>query len=429
MTLVVFLAALIGGMLIGLPICFSLLFSGVSMMLFLDGFNSQILSQNLFSGADSFSMMAVPFFIMAGEFMNRGGITKRIVNAANALVGHVRGGLGYVSILAILVFASMVGSAVASTAFLGAILIPMMVRAGYKRDTCTGLIAAGNILSPIMPPSVPMIIFGVQAGVSVTKLFMGGIAPAVYLSASLCVLWFFVAKRDNLPKAERQSMKQIGKALIDGLWALILPLFILFGLRSGKFTPTEAGVIAAVYALFVGMFVYKELKFNMVGLYGKQNLYAQAKDMYMFLAAAAMVSSWMMTVANVPAIVTKILAPFIEHPTLLMLVICLIVLLVGTSMDVTPTIMILTPVLLPAVKEAGIDVAYFGVVFILMTVMGLLTPPVGTVLNVACSGGKINMERIVKAVWPFLLAEVVILLLMVLFPQSVTVQMQFFMGR
>ena len=197
MTLVVFLAALIGGMLIGLPICFSLLFSGVSMMLFLDGFNSQILSQNLFSGADSFSMMAVPFFIMAGEFMNRGGITKRIVNAANALVGHVRGGLGYVSILAILVFASMVGSAVASTAFLGAILIPMMVRAGYKRDTCTGLIAAGNILSPIMPPSVPMIIFGVQAGVSVTKLFMGGIAPAVYLSASLCVLWFFVANFDD----------------------------------------------------------------------------------------------------------------------------------------------------------------------------------------------------------------------------------------
>lgn len=427
MTLVVFLVALIGGMLIGLPICFSLLFSGVSMMLFLDGFNSQILSQNLFSGADSFSMMAVPFFIMAGEFMNRGGITKRIVNAANALVGHVRGGLGYVSILAILVFASMVGSAVASTAFLGAILIPMMVKAGYKRDTCTGLIAAGNILSPIMPPSVPMIVFGVQAGVSVTKLFMGGIAPAVYLSASLCVLWFFVAKKDNLPKAKRQSVKEVAKALIDGLWALILPLFILFGLRSGKFTPTEAGVIAAVYALFIGMFVYKELKLNIL----MECLVSAAKSssVIMFLAAAAMVSSWMMTVANVPAVVTKILAPFIEHPTILMLVICVIVLLVGTSMDVTPTIMILTPVLLPAIKAAGIDPAYFGVVFILMTVMGLLTPPVGTVLNVACSAGKINMERIVKAVWPFLLAEAVILILMVVFPQLVTIPMQFFMGN
>lgn len=426
MTLVVFLAALIGSMLIGLPVCFALLFSGVSMMLYLDGFNSQILSQNLFSGADSFSMMAVPFFIMAGEFMNRGGITKRIVKAANALVGYVRGGLGYVSILAILLFASMVGSAVASTAFLGAILIPMMVRAGYKRDTCTGLIAAGNILSPIMPPSVPMIIFGVQAGVSVTKLFMGGIAPACYLTAALCILWFFIAKKDNLPTAPRQNMKEVVKSLIDGLWALVLPVFILFGLRSGQFTPTEAGVIAAVYALCIGLFVYRELKITML----MDCLVSTAKSasIIMFLAAAAMVSSWMMTVANVPAIVTSILAPFIQNPIILMLVIALIVLLVGTSMDVTPTIMILTPVLLPAIKAAGIDPAYFGVVFILMTVMGLLTPPVGTVLNVACGAGKINMERIVKAVWPFLLAEAIILILMIVFPNIVIIPMNFFTG-
>ena len=198
--------------------------------------------------------------------------------------------------------------------------------------------------------------------------------------------------------------------MLDGLWALILPVFILVGLRSGKFTPTEAGVIAAVYALVIGLFVYKELKISML----MECLVSAAKSssVIMFLAAAAMVSSWMMTVANVP----------------LMLIICLIVLLVGTSMDVTPTIMILTPVLLPAVKAAGIDVAYFGVVFILMTVLGLLTPPVGTVLNVACGAGKINMERMVKSIWPFLLAEVVILLLMVLFPSLVTVPMNFFLG-
>ncbi len=427
MTLVVFLASLVGSMAIGLPICFSLLFSGVCMMLFMNGFNSQILSQNLFSGADSFSMMAVPFFILAGEFMNRGGITKRIVNAANAMVGHVRGGLGYVSILAILLFASMVGSAVASTAALGAILIPMMVRAGYHRDKSTGLIAAGNILSPIMPPSVPMIIFGVQASVSVTSLFMAGIAPAVYLSASLCILWFFVAKKDKLPTAPRQSRRQVVKSLTDGFWALLLPVFILVGLRSGKFTPTEAGVITAVYALIIGLFVYRELKLSM--LMDCLVSAAKSSSVIMFLAAAAMVSSWLMTVGNIPSIVTGILAPFIAHPTLLMLVIAGIVLLVGTSMDVTPTIMILTPVLLPAVRAAGIDVVYFGVVFILNTVMGLLTPPVGTVLNVACSAGKINMERIVKAVWPFLLAEVIILLLLILFPPLVTVPAAFFLGK
>lgn len=427
MTLVVFLASLVGSMAIGLPICFSLLFSGVCMMLFMNGFNSQILSQNLFSGADSFSMMAVPFFILAGEFMNRGGITKRIVNAANAMVGHVRGGLGYVSILAILLFASMVGSAVASTAALGAILIPMMVRAGYNRDKSTGLIAAGNILSPIMPPSVPMIIFGVQASVSVTSLFMAGIAPAVYLSVSLCILWFFVARKDKLPTAPRQSRRQVVKSLIDGFWALLLPVFILIGLRSGKFTPTEAGVITAVYALVIGLFVYRELKLSM--LMDCLVSAAKSSSVIMFLAAAAMVSSWLMTVGNIPSIVTGILAPFIAHPTLLMLVIAGIVLLVGTSMDVTPTIMILTPVLLPAVRAAGIDVVYFGVVFILNTVMGLLTPPVGTVLNVACSAGKINMERIVKAVWPFLLAEVIILLLLILFPPLVTVPATFFLGK
>ena len=427
MTLVVFLASLVGSMAIGLPICFSLLFSGVCMMLFMNGFNSQILSQNLFSGADSFSMMAVPFFILAGEFMNRGGITKRIVNAANAMVGHVRGGLGYVSILAILLFASMVGSAVASTAALGAILIPMMVRAGYNRDKSTGLIAAGNILSPIMPPSVPMIIFGVQASVSVTSLFMAGIAPAVYLSASLCILWFFVAKKDKLPTAPRQSRRQVVKSLTDGFWALLLPVFILVGLRSGKFTPTEAGVITAVYALIIGLFVYRELKLSI--LMDCLVSAAKSSSVIMFLAAAAMVSSWLMTVGNIPSIMTGILAPFIAHPTLLMLVIAGIVLLVGTSMDVTPTIMILTPVLLPAVRAAGIDVVYFGVVFILNTVMGLLTPPVGTVLNVACSAGKINMERIVKAVWPFLLAEVIILLLLILFPPLVTVPAAFFLGK
>lgn len=427
MTLVVFLTSLIGSMAIGLPIAFALLFSGLCMMLQMNGFNSQILSQNLFSGADSFSMMAVPFFILAGEFMNRGGITKRIVNAANALVGHVRGGLGYVSILAILLFASMVGSAVASTAALGAILIPMMVRAGYSRDDSTALIAAGNLLSPIMPPSVPMIIFGVTAGVSITNLFMAGIAPAIYVSVALCIVWFIIGKKKKLPTLPRKSKREVLKALLDGFWALLLPIFILIGLRSGKFTPTEAGVVTVIYALIVGMFVYRELKFT--ELMSCLVAAAKSSSVIMFLAASAMVSSWLMTVGNIPATVTQILSPFINHPILLMLVICVIVLLVGTSMDVTPTIMILTPVLMPAVTAAGIDPVYFGVIFIINTVLGLLTPPVGTVLNVACGTGKISMERIVKSIIPFFVVEVVILLLMIIFPALVTVPTALFTGK
>lgn len=414
MTIIIFLASLIGGIIIGIPIAFSLLFSGMMLMLYLGGFNSQILSQNLFNGADSFSMMAIPFFVVAGDLMNRGGLTNRIVDAATAMVGHIRGGLGYVAILAILLFASLVGSAVASTAALGAILIPMMVQSGYNRDRATALIAAGNILSPIMPPSVPMIIFGVTAGVSVTDLFMGGIAPAVYITGVLCVIWAWVSRKDSAKVLPKKSVKEVLSAVRKAIWAIFMPVGLLLGLRSGIFTPTEAGVVAVVYALVIGIFVYRELTFSAI----KECFISSAKSSaaIMFLASAAMVSSWLMTVGNIPRIVTELLHPFIESPTLLMLVITGLILLVGTSMDVVPTILILTPVLLPAIKQAGINPVYFGVVFIISCVFGLLTPPVGTVLNVAASTGKINIERIVKSVWPFLLAIITVLLVLIVFP-------------
>ncbi|SDY18997.1 TRAP transporter, DctM subunit [Evansella caseinilytica] len=427
MTLVVFLVSLIIAVMIGMPIAFSLLFSGVAIMIYLNGFNSMILSMNLFAGADSFALMAIPFFILAGEFMNRGGITQRIVNFANALVGHIKGGLAYVSILAILLFAAMIGSAVASAAALGGILIPMMVRANYKRDKVTGLIAAGNILSPIMPPSVPLIIFGVQAGVSITSLFIAGIVPAIYLTVILCATWFIVSRKDNLQTNERQSVTQVLKALLDGLWAILLPVFILLGLRSGMFTPTEAGVIAAVYALVVGVVVYRELKIR--DLLDCLVTAAKASSVIMFLAAAATVSSWLLTVGNVPQIMTSVLEPFIDQPVILMLIIAVLVVLIGMALDVTPIIMILTPVLLPVVTAAGIDPIYFGVTFVLMCMIGLLTPPVGNVLNVTSKAGNISMERMVKAVWPFLLAEIILIVLIILFPALIEVPLRLLVGN
>ncbi|KGQ34689.1 TRAP transporter large permease [Gallibacterium anatis] len=424
MTILIFLASLIGGIIIGIPIAFSLLFSGMMLMFYLGGFNSQILSQNLFNGADSFSMMAIPFFVVAGDLMNRGGLTNKIVDAATALVGHIRGGLGYVAIIAILLFASLVGSAVASTAALGAILIPMMATVGYNRDRATALIGAGNILSPIMPPSVPMIIFGVTAGVSVTDLFMGGIAPAIYITIALCVIWALVSRQDSAVPLPRRTFREVLKACRKAIWAILMPIGILLGLRSGVFTPTEAGVVAVVYALIIGLFVYRELTFQAI----KECFISSAKASaaIMFLASAAMVSSWLMTIGNIPRIVTDLLSPFIDSPTLLMLVITGLVLLVGTSMDVVPTILILTPVLMPAIKQADINPVYFGVVFIITCVFGLLTPPVGTVLNVAASTGKINMERIVKKIWPFLLAIIFVLLLLIIFPSSFMEPLFFF---
>lgn len=425
MALAIFIIVLCVVMAMGVPIAFALLFTGLALMIQLDTFNTQILAQNLISGADNYAMMAVPFFMLAGDLMNAGGLTKRIVNFSMALVGHIRGGLGYVSILAIVLFASLVGSAVASTAALGAILIPMMVKSGYNRDRATGLIAAGNLLAPIIPPSVPMIFFGVTAGVSISKLFVGGIVPGLLIALALAVTWGIVSRNEKAKLLPRKSLKEIVKIFIDSIWALLLPFIIVVGMRGGIFTPTEAGVVAVAYAIFVGFVVYREL--TMKKFYDAMVASAKATSVIMFLAAAAMVSAWLMAIGNIPGTVTEILQPFMDNKIILMLVINLIVVLVGTAMDVNPTILILTPVLMPIVKQAGIDPVYFGVVFVINNVIGLLTPPVGTVLNVACGAGKISMERLVKAIMPFFIVECVILLLLILFPQIITVPLKMFM--
>jgi len=425
MALVIFVVALCVVMAMGVPIAFALLFTGLALMIHLDTFSTQILAQNLISGADNYAMMAVPFFMLAGDLMNAGGLTKRIVNFSSALVGHIRGGLGYVSILAIVLFASLVGSAVASTAALGAILIPMMVKSGYNRDRSTGLIAAGNLLAPIIPPSVPMIFFGVTAGVSISKLFVGGIVPGLIIAIALAITWGIVSRKDKADILPRKSLKEIAKIFVDSIWALLLPMIIVVGMRGGIFTPTEAGVVAVAYALFVGFVVYRELTFKK--FYDAMVSSAKSTSVIMFLAAAAMVSAWLMAIGNIPGIVTDILRPFMDDKIILMLVINFIVIIVGTAMDVNPTILILTPVLMPIVKQAGIDPVYFGVVFVINNVIGLLTPPVGTVLNVACGAGKISMERLVKAIMPFFIVECAILLLLILFPQIIMVPLKMLM--
>ncbi|NNV01769.1 MULTISPECIES: TRAP transporter large permease [Bacillales] len=422
MTLSVFLGSLLGVMALGMPIAFALLFSGVALMIYLDIFDSQIIAQNLINGADNFPLMAIPFFILAGELMNAGGISKRIIQFALALVGHIRGGLGYVAILASIMFAGLSGSAVADTAALGAILIPMMVQAGYDRNRSTGLIAAGGIIAPVIPPSIPMIIFGVTSGLSITKLFMAGIVPGLLIGVGLMITWWVIARNGRFETYPRRSLREILAAAKGAIWALLLPVIIVGGLRGGVFTPTEAAVVAAFYALLVGLVFYRELKLSQ--LYDILVSAAKTTSVVMFLAAAAMVSAWLITVANIPAALTDFLGPLVDNPLLLLIVINAVVLLVGTAMDLTPTILILTPVLMPVIEQAGIDPIYFGVLFILNSCIGLLTPPVGTVLNVACGVGKIGIEDIMKGVWPFLLVEVMILVLLILFPALVTVPLE-----
>jgi tripartite ATP-independent transporter DctM subunit len=427
MTVLVFLASLLGAMALGMSIAVSLLVCGVALMLYLGMFDAQILAQNLVGGADSFPLMAVPFFMLAGELMNAGGLSKRIIAFAIALVGHVRGGLGYVAVVAAIVMASISGSAVADTAALAALLIPMMRQAGYRLDRSCGLIAAGGIIAPVIPPSIGFVVFGVAAGVSVTRLFLAGIVPGLLMGLALVITWYIVSKDEPLADMPRPSARSIARAAIDGIWALGLPFLIIGGMKVGVFTPTEAAVVAAVYAFLVGMFVYRELRFEHL----RPALLAALKmsAAVMFLVAAALVSAWLITIANIPAEIGALLGPLIEYKTLLMIAMMLLVVVVGTALDFIPTVLILTPVLMPIVKQAGIDPVYFGVLFIVNNAIGLLTPPVGTVLNVVCAVGRVPMDKVVRGVMPFLLAQIAVLALLTLVPEIVTVPAKWFYGR
>ena len=424
MTVIVFLGSLIAAMALGVPIAFALLLCGVALMLHMNMFDAQILAQNLLEGANSFPLLAVPFFMLAGEIMNAGGLSRRIVHFAMALVGHIKGGLGYVTIVAAVIMASLSGSAVADAAALTALLLPMMVAAGHDKARSAGLIASGGIIAPIIPPSIGFVVFGVAGGVSISKLFMAGIFPGVWLALSLVVTWWWLVRKEQVTPPPRKSAGEVFQALRESTWALVLPLIIVFGLKFGIFTPTEAAVVAAVYSLLVSTLVYRELNLRkLVPLFVAA---AKTSSVVMFLVASAMVSAWLITVANLPGQIVELLQPLLDSPRLLMFSIMLLTMVVGTALDMTPTILLLTPVLMPVVKAAGIDPVYFGVLFIINNAIGLITPPVGTVLNAVAGAGKVTMDEVTRGVIPFMIAQFTIMFLMVMFPQLVMVPARWF---
>lgn len=414
-------------MALGMPIAFALLVCGVALMTFMGNFDSQILAQRFVDGADNFPLLAVPFFLLAGEFMNAGGLSRRIVNMAMAWVGHFRGGLGYVAVIAAIIMASISGSAVADTAALAAILIPMMREAGYNVNRSAGLIASGGIIAPIIPPSIGFILFGVAANVSITKLFLAGIVPGILMGVAIAITWYFVSKKENVPPQTKPPMGERVKITLDAVFALVLPVIIIGGMKFGVFTPTEAAVVAAVYSFLVGKFIYRELKWSQ--LYGLFLQAGKTTAVVMFLVAAAMVSAWLITVANIPTEVSKLLQPFMDNKILLMFIMMALIIVIGTALDFAPTVLILTPVLMPVVREAGIDPVYFGVLFIMNNAIGLITPPVGTVLNVVCGVARISMDDSFKGVWPFLCAQLAVMFLLVFVPEIVTVPLAWWLAR
>jgi tripartite ATP-independent transporter DctM subunit len=426
MTIAVFLGSLLAAMALGIPIAFSLLLCGAALMWHMNMFDAQILAQNVITGADSFPLLAVPFFMLAGEVMNTGGLSRRIVDFAMALVGHIRGGLGYVTIVAACLLSALSGSAVADAAALTALLLPMMVKAGHDKARSGGLIAACGVIGPIIPPSIGFVIFGVAANVSISKLFLAGIFPGMLLAAGLWATWWWLTRREKLAPPPRRTLAEVMSAMRRAGWALMLPVIILVGLRMGVFTPTEAAVVAAVYALFVSGVIYRELSLKQ--LYEVFLGAAKTTAVIMFLVAAAMVSAWLITVAQLPNQVIALLQPLLDSPMLLMMAIMVLVIVVGTAMDMTPTILILTPVLMPLVKAAGIDPVYFGVLFIINNSIGLVTPPVGTVLNVVAGVGKMRMDDVTRGVLPFMAVQFLLMFLMVLFPQIVMWPARFLYG-
>jgi tripartite ATP-independent transporter DctM subunit len=433
MTVLVFLASLIGAMALGMPCAFALMVCGVALMgwMVMSGiypaFDAQVIAQKMLDGADSFILLAIPFFLLAGELMNAGGLSRRIVNFALTLVGHRHGGLGYVAIIAAVIMASLSGSAAADTAALAAILIPMMRDAGYKVPRAAGLIASGGIIAPVIPPSIGFVVFGVAANVSIPQLFIAGLFPGLLMGVALIIAWWWVARDENVKPMPKATWGERLKSTRDGAFALAMPIFILGSIRFGFATPTEAAVVATVYALVIGMFVYRELKVSM--LYAVFLNAAKMTAVIMFLVAAALISSWLITAANIPGEIGELLGPFADNKLLLMIIMMVLVVIVGTALDFTPTVLILTPVLMPIVKEAGIDPIYFGVLFIMNNAIGLITPPVGIVLNVVAGVARVSMTDVIKGVNPFLVSQLAVLTLLILWPPLVIAPFRLFSGR
>ncbi len=424
MTITVFLGSLVGLMTLGMPIAFALILTGVVLMYYLNFFDPQLVAQNMLAGADVYPLMAVPCFILAGELMNAGGISRRIIDLAVSMVGHIKGGLGYVAIAATLLLGAFSGSALADTAAVATLLIPMMRDHGYPVPRSAGLIAAGGVIAPIVPPSMPFIIFGVTTNTSITGLFVAGIVPALLRACGLVAVWSLLARNMDVKLQPKSSWAERRKALADAVWALILPVIIVGGLRGGLFTPTEAAAAAAVYALIVSLFVYREVSVRqLTSLFVAA---ARTTSSVMFLCAAAFVASYMVTLADLPAQVTDFLGPLIGYPRLLVGAVMVLLLAIGTVMDLTPTILVMGPVLMPIMLKAGVDPTYFGVMFILVGTLGLIHPPVCTVLNVVCGVAKISLESATRGVWPFLLVETTLVFLFVVFPSFITLPMAWF---
>ena len=427
MELFIFLGSLFFFMFLGIPLAIVLVLCSIVLMWHSGMWDAMIIPGSMLDGANNYPLMAIPFFVFAGEIMAEGGLSKRVVQLAQLMIGRVRGGLGYAAIIASILFAGLMGSSVGEAAALGGLLLPMMKQVGYHPGRAGAVIASGAILGPIIPPSTNFILLGATiSGLSITKLFMIGLVPGVLIGLSLMVVWFFVVRKDGYNETIRFTRKEAIKILIDSTPAFMMPVLLLGGIRFGVFTPTEGGAFAAIYAILVCVLYYRELSFR--DLLRVSARAARTTSVVMLIVATATAVGWFITIAQIPNQMTALFSPLIDSPILLLLCINIFLFLIGMVMDLTPNILIFAPVFYPLIQQAGIDPYYFGLLFVLNLGIGVITPPVGTVLYVVCGIGNIKITDLIIKLVPFIAVEVIMLLLLLFFPSLSIVPMNWLMG-
>lgn len=412
--LLVFLITLFGLIAINVPVGFTLMSTAIIMMAVQGNISSQILTQSLITGIDNFPLLAIPFFLIAGEIMNVGGISKRIVLFAQALVGHITGGIGYVSVIASMIFAGVSGSAVADCTAVGSVLLPIMKENEYDVPESTALVSAAGCIGPIIPPSIPMILFGVIGEVSIVKLFMGGIIPGILIGIGLMITWYFYSKKRGYKASKKASFKEILSSTKEAFWAIILPFIILVPIVTGIATPTEAGVVAVAYAFVVALFIYKELRISQIP--GILVAAIRGTSTIMLVVGGATTAAYLITTAHIPELLSNGLLSISHNVYVIMLLINILLFLVGMVMDMGPAILILAPILLPIVTSFGLDPIYFGVIMTVNLCIGLVTPPVGNVLYAGIGLSKIDIVVLSKALVPFIAVMVAVLLIITYIP-------------
>ncbi len=419
MTILLIFVALFALIALGVPVVVAMGLTGLGTLLCLGEFGTlSILPQRVYASTTAFTLLAIPFFILAGNLMNTGGTTERIFRFAHALVGHFRGGLGQVNVLGSMVFSGMSGSALADAMGLGAIEVKAMVKAGYEPRFAAAVSAASATIGPVIPPSIPLVIYGSMTGVSVGALFMGGVVPGVLMGLSMMVVVYILAVRRNYPSERRASFREIVRALLDGLAAIVTPAIMMGGILGGFFTPTEASVVACLYALFLGMVVYREMRWADLPAIMLDTVRQTAQ--VMFIVASAGLFGWVLIYLRAPDALIGLLTGLSATPLVALAIINVILLVLGCFMEGIAIMLLTIPIFAPILAKLGIDPLHFGVVMTLNLMVGMLTPPVGMVLYAMSSISKVPVFELARELTPFMIAILAVLVFITVVPSSVT---------